>query len=58
MKLNISYSPDEEDRVKRIAQIVAALFPKAHFSIVQKSKYKHCYVDTRNRSPCNGQKRL
>lgn len=55
MKLNISYSPDEEERVKRIAQIVAALFPTARFSYIQKEKYKHCYIDTYRRIPRSGQ---
>lgn len=54
MKLNISYSPEEEERVKRIAKIISTLFPTAHFSYVQKEKYKHCYVDTHKRIQRSG----
>lgn len=55
MKLNISYSPDEEIRVKRIVQIISTLFPTANFSYVQKEKYKHCYIDIYKRLPRSGQ---
>lgn len=54
MKLNISYSQNEEDRVKRITKIISALFPTAHFSYVQKEKYKHCYIDTHKRIQRSG----
>lgn len=54
MKLNISYSPEEEERVKRIAKIVATLFPTARSSYVQKEKYKHCYIDTQKKIQRSG----
>lgn len=55
MKLNISYYPDEESRVKRLVQIISTLFQTAKFSYVQNEKYKHCYIDTYKRLPRSGQ---
>lgn len=57
MKLKISYSPDEEERVKRIEKIISTLFPTAHSSYVQKEKhkYKHCYIDTYRHLPRSDQ---
>ena len=49
MKLNISYSPDEEDRVKRLARIVVTIFPTTRLKYVQKDKYMHCYMDTKRK---------
>lgn len=49
MKLNISYSLDEENRVKRLAQIVISLFPTVRLSYVQKDKYMHCYMCTKKK---------
>lgn len=50
MKLNISYSPDEENRVKRLVRIVISLFPTVRLSYVQKNKYMHCYMDTKRKN--------